>query len=64
MESDCKFLPSCLQNLWHSFERIMDQKQRQKDELLGSLEVAERQYSDTLQSHMEVVERLIGKQEQ
>lgn len=39
----------------------MDQKQRQKDELLSSLEVAERQYSDTLQSHMEVVEKLIGE---
>lgn len=38
----------------------MDQKKVQKEELLSSLEVAERQYSDTLQSHMEVVERLIG----
>lgn len=55
----CAELREDVENLWHSFERIMDQKQRQKDELLCSLEVAERQYSDTLQSHMEVVERLI-----
>ncbi|KAK3915618.1 Dynein regulatory complex subunit 2 [Frankliniella fusca] len=55
----CAELREDVENLWHSFERIMDQKERQKDELLSSLEVAERQYSDTLQSHMEVVERLI-----
>ena len=56
----CAELRDDVQNLWQSFEYIMDQKQRQKDELLSSLEVAERQYSDTLQSHMEVIEKLIG----